>query len=61
MPVRIEDPKTHKVYLLVDVADESEDEDKIVRAMYPAIDEAFREGWDDPAMSDYDDYEAHKP
>ena len=24
---------------------------------YPAIDEAWREGWDDPKMADYDRYE----
>ena len=30
------------------------------RAMYDAIDETFREGWDDPAMDAYDDYDAHQ-
>jgi hypothetical protein len=28
---------------------------------YPAIDEAWREGWDDPKMADYDRYEEHRP
>jgi hypothetical protein len=28
--------------------------------VYPAIDEAFREGWDDPKMAEYDHYEEHK-
>lgn len=27
---------------------------------YPAIDEAWREGWDDPKMAEYDDYERHR-
>jgi hypothetical protein len=30
------------------------------RAMYPLIDEAMKEGWDDPAMDVYDDYDAHR-
>jgi hypothetical protein len=28
---------------------------------YPAIDEAWREGWDAPGMSDYDRYEELRP
>lgn len=28
---------------------------------YPAIDRAFAEGWNAPAMSDYDEYEKHRP
>jgi hypothetical protein len=28
---------------------------------YPAIDEAWREGWDDPKMADYDRYEEFRP
>jgi hypothetical protein len=28
---------------------------------YPAIDEAWREGWDDPKMADYDRYEELRP
>jgi hypothetical protein len=27
---------------------------------YPAIDQAFREGWDDPKMAEYDRYEEYK-
>ena len=27
---------------------------------YPAIDEAWRDGWDDPKMADYDRYEEHR-
>ena len=28
---------------------------------YPAVDEVFREDWDDPKMAEYDEYEARKP
>lgn len=28
---------------------------------YSAIDRAFAEGWDDPLMSEYDEYEKHRP
>jgi hypothetical protein len=27
---------------------------------YPAIDEAWKEDWDDPKMAEYDNYEEHK-
>jgi len=27
---------------------------------YPAIDEAWKEGWEDPKMADYDHYEEYK-
>jgi hypothetical protein len=32
-----------------------------VREAYPAIDQAFAPGWDDPKMADYDRYEELKP
>jgi hypothetical protein len=28
---------------------------------YGLADEAFRDGWEEPGMSDYDDYEKHRP
>jgi PemK-like, MazF-like toxin of type II toxin-antitoxin system len=28
---------------------------------YAVADDAFREGWEFPGMSDYDDYEKHRP
>ena len=31
------------------------------RETYPAIDEVMREGWSDPKMAEYDDYESRKP
>ena len=27
---------------------------------YPLVDEAFREGWDDPKMAEYDRYEEYR-
>ena len=44
-----------KIQALVGVETESDP-----RALYDAIDETFREGWDDPAMDVYDDYDAHQ-
>jgi predicted ATPase len=35
------------------------DEEFDPRSTYPAIDQTMREGWDDPAMDIYDDYDAH--
>ena len=56
------DPLTKRTYILVSedlyqrvfgaLADEFSPRDA-----YPAIDRAFREGWDDPKMDDYDRYE----
>ncbi len=37
-----------------------EEDDYKVSDMYPAIDRAFAEGWNDPKMSDYDHYEDFK-
>ncbi|HUY34405.1 MAG TPA: hypothetical protein VMV69_16785 [Pirellulales bacterium] len=30
------------------------------RDAYPALDESFRQGWSDPKMAEYHDYEARK-
>lgn len=30
------------------------------RETYPAVDQVFREDWDDPAMDAYDNYDAHR-
>jgi hypothetical protein len=68
-PVRVVDPETTIAYVLLR-ADLYErirtllhlDDDRNPEAMYPLIDEVFgREGWDDPKMDAYDDYEAHRP
>lgn len=73
-PLRIEVPETHRVYVLVeeeqldraaagpdDTPGHPRAENAVsVEFTYPAIDEAFREGWETPAMAEYDDYEAHR-
>jgi hypothetical protein len=70
VPARVVDPETNTTYVLLraEVYEqykalfESEDEDLDPSEMYPLIDEVFgREGWDDPKMDAYDDYEAHRP
>lgn len=33
----------------------------LVRAMYPLVDRTFRAGWETPEMSEYDEYEKHRP
>jgi hypothetical protein len=32
-----------------------------LEATYPLLDEAFREGWEAPGMTDYDRYDELKP
>ena len=62
-PLRLVDPGTNRVFVLLS-ADEYErvrsllDDDFDVRDAYPAqIAAAMRAGWDDPEMSDYDNYD----
>ena len=58
-PVRIEDPETNRSFVLI----RSEQFDRIrdllsqdpVERMAPFLDEAFVEGWDDPALDVYID------
>ena len=57
-PVCIEDPETSRTYWLVEAPGVDE---QTVAASYPAVDVAFAEGWNDPAMDVYDDYEAPRP
>jgi hypothetical protein len=38
------------------------EEDFKPRELYPLVEQAFRRaGWDDPAMDEYNDYDAHRP
>ena len=76
-PVRLEDPETREAYVLMkrDVYERllklgevervasslSEFDEFPPRDAYPAIDRAFAEGWDDPKMAAYDEYETHRP
>jgi hypothetical protein len=60
---RLIDPRTNVEYVVVrsDVYERIEQLLAIdPRDAYPALDEAFREGWSDPKMADYDDYEARE-
>jgi hypothetical protein len=62
-PLRVRDPRTNAEYVLirVNVYDQI---GKLVgldpKEAYPLLDESFREGWDDPKMAEYDDYESRK-
>jgi len=62
---RVVDPGTNTTYVLVraEVFEPLQgvlDGDLKPRDAYPAIDQAFAEGWNDPNMDDYDRYEELK-
>jgi hypothetical protein len=63
-PIRVIDPATKREFFLVRAelfaSLQSALNDLDVRNAYPAIDRAFAQGWDDPKMSDYDNYEQQK-
>src|SRR5215510_11932812 len=63
-PLRMVDPRTKTVYVLVredlygrvqGLLDDIDPSDT-----YEALDAVFREDWDNPKMADYDRYEEHK-
>ena len=61
------DPRTHKAYRLisVDVFERVKslvgDSDSALADTYRAqIDSAMKAGWNDPAMDEYNDYDAHR-
>ncbi len=71
-PLRLEDPLSRETYVLL----KASAFDRMERLLAPRIgnqdewqsadayavaDEAFREGWEAPGMSDYDEYEKHRP
>jgi hypothetical protein len=71
-PVRLKDPLNSETYVLLKasafdtiqrlLAPLGGKQDDLERAdAYAAADEAFREGWEAPGMSDYDEYEKHRP
>lgn len=66
-PLRLRDPATREEYVLLRAPVYErmknllyEDADADPSRAYPLIDEAFRAGWDDPRMAEYDRYEEHK-
>lgn len=57
-PIWLTDPATNRAYVLLPC----EMYDRLVGSpsaadAYPAIDQAFAEGWNDPKMDDYDRYD----
>jgi hypothetical protein len=71
-PLRLEDPLSSETYVLLTASAFeqlqrlaalliAEREDWNLADAYRAADEAFREGWEAPGMSDYDKYEKHRP
>jgi hypothetical protein len=60
-PIRVVDPRTNAEYVLIR-ADVYDRMGKLVGVdpsdAYPLIDETFREGWSEPKMAEYDDYES---
>ncbi len=66
-PTRLVDPETNAAYVLIP-AEQFERLQSLlsdradIREMYPAVERVFgAEGWDDPGMDIYDDYDANKP
>jgi hypothetical protein len=64
-PPAVVDPVTKTAYILVraEVYERLKallEADPDPRETYPAVDEVFREDWDDPRMAEYDRYEEHK-
>jgi len=70
-PLRLRDPETREGYVLLpervyerlrNLLDD--DSEASLKETHPLVDEAFREGWDDPKMAEYDRYEEqrkHRP
>jgi hypothetical protein len=66
-PTHLVDPETNATYVLIR-AEQFErlrsllSEEVGIGDLYPAVDRVFRaEGWDDPTMDVYDDYDTNKP
>jgi hypothetical protein len=67
-PIRLTDPETQEVYLLVRAgifdrlrALVYDDGDFEPTMGYALADEVMKEDWDDPKMAEYDRYEEYKP
>jgi hypothetical protein len=71
-PVRLEDPQNHETYVLLKASAFEKIQHLLAPLLsrrndwqaadaYAAADAAFREGWEAPGMSDYDEYEKHRP
>jgi hypothetical protein len=64
-PIRVIDPATQLEFVLMRAEEFSRLQtafgDLDPRDAYPAIDQAFASGWDDPKMSEYDNFEDGLP
>ena len=71
-PLGLEDPLSCETYVLLKASTFErierllapligKQDDWQVADAYAVADESFREGWDAPGMSDYDEYEKHRP
>jgi hypothetical protein len=66
IPPRVVDPRTNKTYVLIETGEYerlkmSSENDFSVRDVYPLIDAvADNEGWNDPEMDIYNDYDFRK-
>ncbi len=67
MLARVTDPRTQKTYVLVstDVFDRikamlAEDDYSLADTYRSQVDSAMQAGWNDPAMDDYNNYDAHR-
>ncbi|TSC57486.1 MAG: hypothetical protein Greene041619_1112 [Candidatus Peregrinibacteria bacterium Greene0416_19] len=59
-PIRVVDPQTKVQYLLVRAEIHDQPAAPDTRDAYALIDESFAEGWNNPTMAEYDQYESHK-
>jgi len=64
-PIKIVDPQSGQVYVLVKESAFARWQSLLVEELsetYPAqIESALRAGWNDPAMGEYNDYDRHRP
>ena len=71
-PLRLEDPLNCETYVLLKNCTFArierllapligKQDDWLAADAYAVADEAFREGWEGPGMSNYDEYEKHRP
>ena len=66
-PTHLVDPETNVAYVLMraeqfEKLQSLQTHESTIRDHYPAVDRIFgEEGWDDPTMDFYNDYDANKP
>ena len=64
-PLRVVDPESNAAYIVLPVEEYdriTRAEEESLRASYPLQEAVARaEGWDDPVLDEYADYDAHHP